>query len=63
MLLHKNAYVQKITNKLEESDVPTMKSGRPTMSSFHPGGGGGGFCVLCKGLGGWRHSPPTSCLF
>jgi len=43
MLLHKNAYVQKITNKLEESDVPTMKSGRPTMSSFHPGGGGGGF--------------------
>jgi len=42
MLLHKNAYVQKITNKLEESRVPTMKSGRSTMSSFHPGEGGGG---------------------
>jgi hypothetical protein len=45
--LHTNAYVQKIANKLEESNVPTMKSGLSTISAVGGGGGGGGSCFVC----------------
>jgi hypothetical protein len=47
LLLHKNAYVQKITKKLEESDVPTMKSGRST-SSFQREGGWGALYAIAS---------------